>query len=187
MESASRWALDRLARFAVPGDPDMRPTLLRVLTELYVQKPTHTAEEERHYTELALRLLDAADISTRAAVSQRLAHYRSPPRRVVERLAGDIPNFNGQRQPCWHPGVTMLNRELTRETPIAIYVATTLNELFFAADSDERRLILLNLDVRRLKWAIGSRRFIPQSRGLRSTFGPGPAYFPRASAACSRG
>jgi hypothetical protein len=147
MESASRWALDRLARFAVPGDPDMRPTLLRVLTELYVQKPTHTAEEERHYTELALRLLDAADISTRAAVSQRLAHYRSPPRRVVERLAGDIPNFNGQRQPCWPPGATMLNGELTRETPIAIYVATTLNELFFAANSDERRLILLNLDV----------------------------------------
>ncbi|HYP10212.1 MAG TPA: DUF2336 domain-containing protein, partial [Xanthobacteraceae bacterium] len=34
----------------------MRPTLLRVLTELYVQRPTHTADEEHHYTELALRL-----------------------------------------------------------------------------------------------------------------------------------
>ena len=64
MESASRWGLDRLARLAAPGDPDMRPTLLRVLTELYVQKPTHTADEEHHYTELALRLLDAADIKT---------------------------------------------------------------------------------------------------------------------------
>lgn len=143
MESASRWGLDRLARLAVPGDPDMRPTLLRVLTELYVQKPTHTADEERHYTELALRLLDAADISTRAAVAQRLAHYRSPPRRVVERLAGDIPNLNGQRQALWHSSSTALNGE----PPIAVHVATTLNELFFAANPDERRLILLNLDV----------------------------------------
>ena len=147
MDSASRWALDHLARFAVPGDPDMRPTLLRVLTELYTQKPTHTADEERHYTELALRLLDAADINTRAAVAQRLAHYRSPPRRVVERLVGDIPDLNGQRQPLWPSGSTMLNGELTREAPIAVHVATTLNELFFAANPDERRLILLNLDV----------------------------------------
>jgi len=147
MESASRWGLDRLARLAMPGDPDMRPTLLRVLTELYVQKPTHTADEERHYTELVLRLLDAADIGTRAAVAQRLAHYRSPPRRVIERLAGDVPNLNGQRQPLWPSGSTMLKDELTRAAPIAVHVATTLNELFFAANPDERRLILLNLDV----------------------------------------
>jgi hypothetical protein len=143
MENASRWGLNHFARFAVPSDPDMRPTLLRVLTELYVQKPTHTADEERHYTELALRLLDAADINTRAAVAQRLAHYGSPPRRVVERLAGGIPNLDGQRQSLWHVGSTTLNGEPL----IAVHVATTLNELFFAANPDERRLILLNLDV----------------------------------------
>ena len=147
MESTSRWGLDRLARLAMPGDPDMRPTLLRVLTELYVQKPAHTADEERHYTELALRLLDAADIGTRAAVAQRLAHYRSPPRRVVERLAGDVPNLNGEWQPLWPSGSTMLNGGLACAAPIAVDVATTLNELFFAANPDERRLILLNLDV----------------------------------------
>jgi hypothetical protein len=147
MESASRWGLDRLARLAVPGDPDTRPTLLRVLTELYVQTPAHTADEERHYTELALRLLDAADFSTRAAVAQRLAHYRSPPRRVVERLAADILNLNGRRQPLWPSGSRMRDGELTREAPIAVHTATALNELFFAANADERRLILLNLDV----------------------------------------
>ena len=87
MESASRWGLDRLARFVMPGDPDMRPTLLRVLTELYVQKPTHTADEERHYTELALRLLDAADISTRAAVATGNALGAAPPRRMLSALA----------------------------------------------------------------------------------------------------
>ncbi|MBO0718139.1 MAG: hypothetical protein J2P55_12485 [Rhizobiales bacterium] len=149
MESASRWGLDRLARFAVPGDPDMRPTLLRVLTELYVQKPMHTADEERHYTELALRLLDVADINTRAAVAQRLAHYRSPPRRVVERLAGAVANLSGQ-QIFWPSGSTKLNAGVagvTRDAPIAVHIATTLNELFFAANPDERRLILMNLDV----------------------------------------
>ena len=147
MESASRWGLDRLARLAVPGDPDTRPTLLRVLTELYVQTPAHTADEERHYTELALRLLDAADFSTRAAVAQRLAHYRSPPRRVVERLAADILNLNGRRQPLWPSGSRTRDGDLTREAPIAVHTATALNELFFAANADERRLILLNLDV----------------------------------------
>ncbi len=38
---------------------DMRPTLLRVLTDLYLQKRTHPPEDERYYTELALRLIDA--------------------------------------------------------------------------------------------------------------------------------
>ena len=37
----------------------MRSALLRVLTDLYVQKPKHTADEERHYTELALRLIES--------------------------------------------------------------------------------------------------------------------------------
>ena len=164
MESASRWGLDRLARLAVPGDPDMRPTLLRVLTELYVQTPTHTADEERHYTELALRLLEAADIGTRAAVAQRLAHYRSPPRRVVECLAGEFPGLNGKPQLFWPSGSTMLNGELTREAPIAVNVATALNELFFAANADERRLILLNLDVI-APFSVG-RSTLPREDGL---------------------
>ncbi len=147
MDRASRWGLDHLARSAIPGDPDMRPTLLRVLTELYVQKPAHTAEEERHYTELALRLLDAADTRTRAAVAERLAHYRSPPRRVIERLAGDVPMLIRQRVTLRPSGPAMRNGEIARQVPIPIQLATALNELFFAADPDERRLILLNLDV----------------------------------------
>ncbi len=147
MDSASRWGLDHLARAAIPGDPDMRPTLLRVLTELYVEKPTHTAEEERHYTELALRLLDAADSRTRAAVAERLAHYRSPPRRVIERLTGDSPTRMRPWLPPGSSGPAMRNGELAREAPIPVQAATVLNELFFAADRNERRLMLLNLDV----------------------------------------
>src|SRR5713101_617823 len=69
---------------------DMRPTLLRVLTDLYLQRPTHTPEDERYYTELALRLIDAADVPARAALAERLAAYPSAPRPIIERLARDV-------------------------------------------------------------------------------------------------
>ena len=92
MESGSLSSLDNLTHLGLRGGVDMRPTLLRVLTDLYVQKLTHTPDEERHYTELALRLLDAVDVATRAAVAGRLARHLSPPARVIQRLAGDLPD-----------------------------------------------------------------------------------------------
>jgi hypothetical protein len=69
---------------------DIRPTLLRVLTDLYLQKPAHTLEDERYYTELALRLINSTDMPTRAAVAERLAAYSAAPRQVVLRLARDV-------------------------------------------------------------------------------------------------
>src|ERR1041385_887469 len=69
---------------------DTRPTLLRVLTDLYIQKPTHTSEEERHYTELALRLIDSVDLQTRATVSKKLGPYAGTPPSVARRLARDV-------------------------------------------------------------------------------------------------
>src|SRR5271168_791143 len=89
MDSLSN--LDNLTGLGLRGGVDMRPTLLRVLTDLYVQKLTHTPDEELHYTELALRLLDAVDVPTRAAVAGRLARHLSPPLRVIQRLAADLP------------------------------------------------------------------------------------------------
>lgn len=66
---------------------DIRPTLLRVLTDLYVQKPSHSPEEERHYVELALRLIEEVDAGTCAAVASSLSKYPGAPREVVQRLA----------------------------------------------------------------------------------------------------
>ena len=77
--------LDSLAR----RDIDTRPTLVRVVTDLYVQKAAHTPEEERHYTELTLRLLDAVDVRTRMTVAAKLAPYPAAPAAVVRRLAQD--------------------------------------------------------------------------------------------------
>jgi hypothetical protein len=144
---------------------DTRPTLLRVLTDLYVHRLSHTADEERHYSELALRLLDVVDIPTRVAVARRLARYLSPPRLVLQRLAGDVPEVAAelQAQPVLKPAVT------EREAPVASALpdepatieqlgveasgtldagtAYELNELLFTANAEARRQILLNADV----------------------------------------
>ena len=58
---------------------DVRPTLLRVLTDLYVQAPTHSEDEQRQFVELATRLIDQVDDATRAAVKARLAIYPQTP------------------------------------------------------------------------------------------------------------
>jgi hypothetical protein len=79
--------LDSLAR---RDGVDTRPTLVRVLTDLYVQKPTHTAEEERQYTELALRLIDSVDLQTRATVARKLGPYPGTPPALARRLARDV-------------------------------------------------------------------------------------------------
>jgi hypothetical protein len=144
MESASLSRLDHLTRLELRDGVDMRPTLLRVLTDLYVQKPTHTSDEERHYTELALRLLDAVDLGTRQAVAESLARYGAPPLRVIERLASDLPDLAAVRRQA-----TAQNSGPIAPSygPIQAGVAVELNELFLAANPRERRLILLNLEI----------------------------------------
>jgi uncharacterized protein (DUF2336 family) len=171
MKSGSLSSLDNLTHLGLRRGVDMRPTLLRVLTDLYVQKLTHTPDEERHYTELALRLLDAVDAATRAAVAGRLARHLSPPLRVIGRLVGDLPDVAApvRAHPVLQPKVESSAPEAQliavaearepdeqdQETHpvgdapnmIAADIASELNELFFAANANERRLILLNLEI----------------------------------------
>jgi uncharacterized protein (DUF2336 family) len=181
MKTPSLSSLDGLADIGFRGGVDMRPTLLRVLTDLYVQKLTHTPDEEQHYTELALRLLEAVDVPTRAAVAARLARHLSPPARVIQFLAGDLPDVAAalEPQPVVQPSRAANEAaERQADTPIGedavpdqtldqtddgagleediaanarntigADVAGELNELFFSANANERRLILLNLDV----------------------------------------
>src|ERR1700738_4701611 len=82
--------LDGLADLARQRGVDTRPTLARVLTDLYVQKPTHTLDEEIHYTEVVLRLLDAVDGGARAMLPHKLAPYPAARRAVMLRLARDV-------------------------------------------------------------------------------------------------
>ena len=187
MESASQSSLENLTRIGLRGGVDMRPTLLRVLTDLYVQKLTHTPDEERHYTELALRLLDAVDVATRVSIAARLSRHLSPPLRVIQQLAADRPEVAASVR--GHPVLSRKAQASERPVPIPVApaapvlaaaeplraavaelpeaarhndeatdeaglpalidaeIASELNELFFAASADERRLILLNLEI----------------------------------------
>ena len=65
---------------------DIRPTLLRVLTDLYVQTSAHSADEERQFVELTSRLIDQVDDATRAAVRARLAIYPATPAEIMDKL-----------------------------------------------------------------------------------------------------
>ena len=49
MKSFAYTPLDGLVDLACRDGVDIRPTLLRVLTDLYVQRPTHSADEETQY------------------------------------------------------------------------------------------------------------------------------------------
>jgi len=167
METSSLSSLEGLTDIGLRGGVDMRPTLLRVLTDLYVQKLRHTPDEERHYTELALRLLDSVDVPTRAAVAARLTHHLSPPSQVMQRLAADLPEVAAAPRPdrlprtrgaiaaAAHDPSTATRAETLPDQAVRIAapagigsdVADELNELFFAANANERRLILLNLDI----------------------------------------
>ena len=117
--------LDGLFDLALRDGVDIRPTLLRVLTDLYVQKPFHTQDEERQYVELATGLIDSVDATTRTAVAATLRDYPGAPAAVLHKLnSADAP-------------ATKLRSPEPK--------ADDLTELFFSATSEERQLILANL------------------------------------------
>ena len=121
--------LDGLLDLACRDGVDIRPTLLRVLTDLYVQKPTHSAEEEAQYVELALGLIEAVDAPTRAAAIASLSAYPGAPAIVLRKLTGSQSPDGGD------------------DTVSTDTKTGDLVEVFFAAGAEERRLILINLDV----------------------------------------
>jgi Uncharacterised protein conserved in bacteria (DUF2336) len=178
MKTPTLSSLNGLADIGLRSGVDMRPTLIRVLTDLYVQKLSHTPDEERHYTELALRLLDGVDVPTRAAVAVRLAKHLSPPLRVIQYLVNDLPEIaaplrgHALLQPSAQPAAPappvavapVVEDAAPMEAPpeeepiehepvtdprgtMDSTIAAELNDIFFTAAEDARRLILLNFHV----------------------------------------
>jgi hypothetical protein len=167
MEARDIFGLEALTALGSRSGLDMRPTLLRVLTDLYVQRVAHTAAEERHYTELALRLLEAVDISTRVAVARRFGGYPSPPLRVLQALTRDLPKVAAEigAHPLLQPPTVSVppsapSGELAVRDAAAVELLSTrvsetidfatagkLSEAFFAAGARERALILRNLHI----------------------------------------
>jgi ActR/RegA family two-component response regulator len=124
--------LDGLLDLACRDGVDIRPTLLRVLTDLYVQKPVHTADEEVQFIELALRLIEAVDAATRATVAARLSRYPAAPAAILRKLAVTA---------------SATGADAASEAEADPASGHELVEQFFAASPDERVLILTNLDA----------------------------------------
>ena len=135
---------------------DIRPTLLRVLTDLYVQANAHSSDEERQFIELTSRLIDQVDDATRAVVRARLAIYPGTPIEVLRKLgltaedldqdlaaAPAIPASPPATAPA--KALSEARSRLAANLSMQPKDAAELNDLFFGAGASERALILHNL------------------------------------------
>jgi len=154
---------------------DIRPTLLRVLTDLYVQANAHSGDEERQFVELTSRLIDQVDDATRAAVRARLAIYPGTPVEVLRKL-GLKPSSPDRRVPLAHdipaspsaeaPVKALSEAQLRMASNLSMQPkdAAEINDMFFRASASERALILHDLPETPLK---ASAR-IPAARAARA-------------------
>src|SRR5882724_10019791 len=154
---------------------DIRPTLLRVLTDLYVQTSKHTTDEERQFIELTSRLIDEVDDATRAAVRARLAIYLGTPAETLRKLglrparpdqpvplARAIPSPLPEPAPATPPADAPLR--LAPNLSMQPADAAEISNMFFGAKGSERVSILHSLADTPLK---ASPR-IPEARALRA-------------------
>lgn len=154
---------------------DIRPTLLRVLTDLYVQADAHSGDEERQFVELTSRLIDEVDDATRAAVRARLAIYPGTPIEVLRKLglrpaasdqrvpfAAEIPAAPSAVPPARSP--TEAELRLAANLLMQPKDAAEIVDMFSRASSSERALILHNLQDTPLRAAAR----IPTARARRA-------------------
>jgi hypothetical protein len=154
---------------------DIRPTLLRVLTDLYVQANAHSGEEERQFVELTSRLIEQVDDATRAAVRARLAIYPLTPAEVQSKL-GLKPSSPDAQMPVAPeipaspsappPAKTLSEAQLRMASNLSMQPkdAAEINDLFSRANASERALILHNLKGTPLKASVR----IPSARAKRA-------------------
>ena len=154
---------------------DIRPTLLRVLTDLYVQASVHSDDEERQFVELTSRLIDEVDDATRAVVRARLAIYPGTPAEVLKRLGLQRSSTNeivplapaiaapaSAAPPVKAPTEAQLR--MSSNLTMQPKDAAEITDLFFGASSSERALILQNL----LETPLKASARIPAARAARA-------------------
>jgi hypothetical protein len=146
-----------------------------VLTDLYVQASSHSADEERQFVELTSRLIDQVDDATRAAVRARLANYPATPAPILQKLELSA-TYSGKRIPLARenpsPSSPPSPAKQPRETELPLEAnmsmqpkdAAEIYDMFFRANASERALILCNLAETPLKAALR----IPTARAKRA-------------------
>jgi hypothetical protein len=155
---------DRVIELDDRPSADMTARLLLALTALYVQRPTHTAEEQQQYIELALRLIDKVEAATRTAVARILQRHPDAPAEVVERLDARQSSREGnpegephhtRDQHADNPALadrecastlTLSRAPAVRQLPPPLQAREgreeAFGEAFFAASAAERRRLL---------------------------------------------
>lgn len=138
--------LEGLMKLSNREGVDIRPTLLRVITDLYLQKSDHSAEASRRYERLALKLIEHVDAKTKATIAQKIAGYPNAPASVRQRLLKEYikiktPDEQALAAPVAQPAKPAEHKPAAT----GMAAAQELSELFFTANAEERRLILLNL------------------------------------------
>jgi hypothetical protein len=154
---------------------DIRPTLLRVLTDLYVQASSHSSDEARQFVELTSRLIEEVDDATRAVVRARLAIYPHTPAEIMRQLA--IRPAHSDRAIPVAEKITSPPTEIAEPRPpsdaekrmasnlsMQPADAAEVYDIFFRANSSERVSILHSLAETPLKAAPR----IPDARAARA-------------------
>jgi hypothetical protein len=130
-----------LMRLAARPGADMKARLLLALTALFMERPIHTAEEQRQYVELALRLIEQVDAATQETVAAMLRNHAAAPVEVCVRL-GIAPPTPRELTDCASNPAEIPPADDAAPEPAAIPDAAALGEAFFAADAAERRRLL---------------------------------------------
>jgi len=145
---------------------DIRPTLLRVLTDLYVQTSKHSADEARQFVELTSRLIDEVDDATRAVVRARLAIYPETPAEIMRQLglrparpdqriplAEEIPSPPSEAAAAPARSLTEAEKRMSSNLAMQPADAAQVCDMFFRASAAERVSILHSLAETPLKAA----------------------------------
>lgn len=139
-------AVDRTKLIGLADRPggDVKARLLLALTALYVERETHTDDEKRQYAELAQRLLDVVDATTRSAVIAILQDHPSAPVEIVGRVAQIAsPEPAAAAVPGGGPIATLVSGpRQAAETDRALPAPAQRGEAFFAATAAGRRELL---------------------------------------------
>ncbi len=142
--------LTGLVKLSSRNGVDIRPTLLRVVTDLYLQKASHTEQESQQYERLALKLIEHVDAKTKATIAHKIAGYPNAPAAVRQRLLKEYIKIKPAEEQAKErakpaPAAQAPKPTQTKSGTPGQAAADELSELFFTADAEERRLILLNL------------------------------------------
>jgi hypothetical protein len=163
--------LDGLLRLSQSEGVDIRQSLLRVLTDLYVQAASQPREKEQQFVELAMRLIPEVDSKTRLVVAQKLRSYSLTPPVLLNLLANEIdqiartPTASPVPQMQGSPETPAITQTVERKewpelpayrsgtsTSASVRPGTdalAVGELFLRADSSMRQELLTTLDNQR--------------------------------------